>query len=141
MAIWQKLVTLVFLFCGFENFQVLQQCILCKSGRNHHRRDELPWSGFPFWIRVPFKCHPYHFPQLLCIPAKADVVGGATTKFSRILLEYWSKVTKAPIVFQWRWSLTSTTTTATSCLKYFYNWALEIAARNGDSLSLSLILY
>lgn len=106
-----------FLSC---DFQVLQQCLLCKSWRDKHDWDELSRSGFSIWIRLQFKCDSKHLPHLLLLPSERD---DATTfsEFSWIFIEL-GEITKSPLVLQWRWDIPSTT--ATCCLSYSYSYSL-----------------
>ena len=104
----------------FDIFQVLQQCLLCKSWGNHQNRDEFSWVGFPVWFGFPFKCNPRHLPSLLCQSPKRNVVDPTTSKFCRFHPKF-RKITKGPLVLQWGWIFSSKATTASGLIPCIFS--------------------
>ena len=106
-------IELIFLISpdGFWKFQVLQQCLLCKSWRNKHKRDEFSWGGFPVWFGLWPECDTHHISHLLLLPPKRDVAA-ISSKLTRppFIFEL-SKIIQAAFAFQWRWALPSQATT------------------------------
>lgn len=96
------------------NLQVLQQCLLRKSWRDQHKRDEFSGIGFLIWIGIPFKCESHNVSYLLLLSSEGDVDAATHSQFSRIFLVH-GKIIKNTIILQWRWIIPQTTT-ATSCL-------------------------
>jgi len=108
----------LFHFLSILKSQVLQQCLLCKSWRNHYNRDEFSWGGLLIWFGFPFKCNPWHLPILLCTSPKKNVAD-ATTDLSRFFPKF-RKITKGTFMLQRGWIIFPSKATTISCLIFLH---------------------
>ena len=121
-----------------ELLQVLQQCLLCKSRRNQHNRNEVSWSGLPIWLGLPIKCDTHHLPRLLLLPPKRDDSAATSCYCSRTFSKF-REITKSPLVLQWGWTLLPSEATTSYLTSTYSTSSLHVVRHRGSFLFLYIL--